>query len=103
MRIGLKRRHELDFYYDILFFSLNSALKSRISGTIRMNYQRLGDIIDILTEKGFLNVNQSKDNKQYFQTTKKGREFIKRYNRLSDMISASNIDELADKIPQKQT
>jgi predicted transcriptional regulator len=74
----MKKRESVDIYRDILQLTRNGAIKTRIVYGANLNFKMAEGYLSKLLSLGLLEESQKK-----YRTTKKGFDFINRYEELS--------------------
>lgn len=82
-----ERRSTVKLMIDILKITSNGALKTEIVYKANLNFKQAQKYLDFLLSKGLITVNVSFRGKKKYQTTKKGKAFIKRYKNALELIS----------------
>lgn len=84
--VGLlkERRSTIKLIVDILDAALKGATKTEIVYKSNLNFKQVEKFLDFLIKKDLLSVSSNKRKK--YQTTDKGREFIKRYRNIIELI-----------------
>ena len=93
MKNSLKRRHELDIYYDLLQAALSGSKKSHLAGEVRINYQRLSEHMDVLVRNDLILL-KNEGNSEVYYTSKKGLHFIELFNNLTSTVNYYNTSDL---------
>lgn len=86
VRLSKGRRNTIRLAVDILETALNGATKTEIVYKANLNFKQVQKFLDFLAKKGLISVVSSNRRKQY-QTTEKGKEFVKRYRKIIELIS----------------
>ena len=81
-----KRRSDIEISADILKVAMNGAKKSHIVYKANLNFDVVKRYLKRLSEAGLINL-PSMENR-LFQTTRKGKEYIHRYETLNKYMEA---------------
>ncbi|MEM2146672.1 MAG: winged helix-turn-helix domain-containing protein [Candidatus Jordarchaeaceae archaeon] len=79
-----ERRSAIKVIVDILGIALKGATKTEIVYKANLNFKQVEKFLDFLIKKGLLSVSSNKRKK--YQTTERGKEFIKRYRKTVELI-----------------
>jgi predicted transcriptional regulator len=77
----MKKRESADIYRDILQLTRNGAIKTRIVYGANLNFKIVEGYLSKLLSLGLLE--ESRESRKRYRTTKRGLDFIDRYEELS--------------------
>jgi predicted transcriptional regulator len=80
-----ERRDTIKLVVDILEIAINGAKKTEIVYRANLNFKQVQKFLDFLIKKGLISVSSNK--RKCYQTTEKGKEFIRRYRKTVELIS----------------
>jgi len=80
-----EKRDTIKLIVDILEITLNEATKTDIVYKANLNFKQVQKFLDFLIKKGLISVSSNK--RKRYRTTEKGKEFIRRYRKIVELIS----------------
>lgn len=80
-----EKRDTIKLIVDILEITLNEATKTDIVYKANLNFKQVQKFLDFLIKKGLIYVSSNK--RKRYRTTEKGKEFIRRYRKIVELIS----------------
>ena len=87
MVMASRRRSRLEVVADILTEAVNGAGKTRIMYRANLNFLRFHKYFSELQDKGLIAVENTSDGRVVYQTTDKGKRFIKIIRNAEGIIS----------------
>ena len=88
IRIIVKYRSRTDIAAAILEISLEGAIKTKIMYKAFLSFPQLKEYLGVLVEKGLLEHNAAE---QKYRTTDKGRQYLKMYRDVGQMIFPNSV------------
>jgi len=85
--VQTRRRSDVKVLVDILVVGLKGAKKTEIVYKANLNFKIAKKYLDFLAAKGLLTEDSFRGAKKIYQTTEKGKMFIKRYGETVELIS----------------
>lgn len=81
------KRHRLDVITDILTATLQGKRKTHLMAETRLSYDRLGEMLDVLKERGLVEeVDDLFRDRVFFVTTDEGQEYISKYKQIQKLL-----------------
>jgi predicted transcriptional regulator len=81
------RRSDIKIIVEILSVALHDAKKTEIVYKANLNFKQMQRYLDFLMGKGLIADCGCSSGKRKYQTTERGRTFLKRYMEISDIVS----------------
>jgi len=83
------RRNRIDILYQILLLCQEPQQKTWVMFKCNLSYELLQNYIGFLISNDFLRVLKTEDNKEYYQTTEKGKNLLREYKKIKSYFSES--------------
>jgi len=89
-RLELQHRSRIDIIANILKEAIDGAKKTQIMYKCNLSFKQLQIYLNFLIEKNFLKtvrVKGSNSSMEFFEITRKGRDFLKAYNNIKALLT----------------
>lgn len=86
-KLSFMHRSRVDIMANILRVSAGGAKKTHIMYGCNLSYKQLQTYLDLLADRELLKTKSEKGNKGYYETTPKGRAFLKCYQDIQVLLA----------------